>query len=120
MIAGELKNESGRPAQLTCRDCGAVWSAHRGDYFLLTDDTELACGCGSRDLVLVRPMRNRPTGVQATKKDLIRIAHALGLEADKSETSKGLVDRCVERATELRRELGQVPPCNDTRQDGTL
>lgn len=39
---------------------------------------------------------------QVCKIDLVRIARALGLEASEKETSRQLVERCVEAATMLR------------------
>jgi hypothetical protein len=42
---------------------------------------------------------------QASKVDLLRIARALGLQASERETSNALVERCVEAAMRLRRDL---------------
>lgn len=45
---------------------------------------------------------------QVCKVDLVRIARALGLIASEKETSRALIERCVKRADELRREAGRA------------
>lgn len=46
----------------------------------------------------------RPTR-QVCKPDLIRIARALGLDASEKERTRDLVNRCIEAAQLLRRDV---------------
>jgi hypothetical protein len=53
-----------------------------------------------------RPQTRKPDLYrQVSKPDLVRIARALGLAASMKETSRSLVNRCIEAAQQLRRDV---------------
>jgi len=50
-------------------------------------------------------LKNYQPTRQVCKPDLLRIARALGLAASEKEQTRPLVNRCIEAAQQLRRDL---------------
>lgn len=58
MKYGDMPTTTGTPypqPQMRCHNCGATFSAERGDYWMVSDSTIVTCGnCGGLSLELGR------------------------------------------------------------------